>query len=114
MCVEGRAVGGTPMRTCVGCRSQAVKSALLRVVAVDSGSVIELVPDSDGRLPGRGAYLHPNPGCLDLAQRRRAFSRALRREGPLDLRALQRWFDEQGIAAANRGGPTGQEKGEPT
>jgi predicted RNA-binding protein YlxR (DUF448 family) len=32
--------------------------------------------------PGRGAHLHPDLDCLDLALRRRAFPRALRvREG---------------------------------
>ena len=36
-------------------------------------------------MPGRGAHLHPDPDCLALAERRRAFGRALRVEGPLDL-----------------------------
>ena len=35
-------------------------------------------PDPDGRAPGRGAHLHPTTECLDLAVRRRAFTRALR------------------------------------
>lgn len=29
-------------------------------------------------LPGRGAWLHPDPACLDAAVKRRAFPRALR------------------------------------
>ncbi len=29
--------------------------------------------------------MHPDPACLDLARRRKAFGRALRVEGPLDL-----------------------------
>ena len=40
------------------------------------------------RAPGRGAHLHPRYECLDLAERRRAFPRALRVAGPLDLTAL--------------------------
>lgn len=68
------------MRTCVGCRGKAAKSDLLRVVEV--GGV--LVPDLRGRLLGRGASVHPARRCLDLAERRRAFSRALRVPGPLD------------------------------
>jgi uncharacterized protein len=28
--------------------------------------------------PGRGAYLHRDPACLDLARRRRALERALK------------------------------------
>jgi len=61
------------------------KADLLRLVVVD-GSVI---PDLAGRAPGRGAYLHPEPGCLDLAVRRRAFPRAFRLPGPLDVSALR-------------------------
>ena len=67
------------MRTCVGCKERAVKSSLLRLVAV--GDVIR--PDPQARLPGRGAYLHPSLACLDLARRRRAFPRALRTVGTL-------------------------------
>ncbi len=69
-----------PQRTCVGCRTRAARVELLRLVVVE-GSV---TPDPAGRLPGRGAHLHPDPGCLDLAQRRRAFPRAFRLPGPLD------------------------------
>jgi predicted RNA-binding protein YlxR (DUF448 family) len=32
--------------------------------------------------PGRGAYLHRNPGCLELAVRRRAVGRALKASLP--------------------------------
>jgi predicted RNA-binding protein YlxR (DUF448 family) len=64
----------------VGCRLRAAKPDLLRVVAVDGG----LVVDRRGQLPGRGAYLHQDADCLALAERRRAFHRALRIEGDLD------------------------------
>lgn len=68
-----------PVRTCVGCKGRAVKSSLLRLVVVGG----EIVPDPSARLPGRGAYVHPDQACLDLAQRRKAFPRALRVPGPL-------------------------------
>ena len=77
-----------PVRTCVGCRSRADRSALLRVVAVevDQGDhPPRLTPDPDRRLPGRGASVHPDPRCVDLADKRRAFPRALRLPGPLDV-----------------------------
>lgn len=64
----------------MGCRARAPKSELLRVVA----GAGEVLPDPRGRLPGRGASLHPAVGCLDLAERRRVFPRALRLPGPLD------------------------------
>ncbi len=43
-----------------------------------------VVPDPRRRLPGRGAWLHPVPECLDRAERRSAFPRAFRVRGPLD------------------------------
>jgi predicted RNA-binding protein YlxR (DUF448 family) len=69
-----------PVRTCVGCRQRAAKAHLLRVVLDDRGAGREVVPDPGGRLPGRGAHLHPTPDCLQQALRRRAFTRALRAE----------------------------------
>ena len=57
------------------------------VAGVETGSVperafpagrLELRPDPRGRLPGRGAWLHPSLACFEVALRRRAFPRALR------------------------------------
>jgi predicted RNA-binding protein YlxR (DUF448 family) len=63
---------------------------------------VVLVPDPRGRLPGRGAHLHPDPECLDLAERRRAFGRALRLGGPVDLTEVRRYLEAhaEGPAAA--------------
>ncbi|MDP3710916.1 MAG: YlxR family protein [Mycobacteriales bacterium] len=69
------------MRTCVGCRDRDAKATLLRVVVVGG----QLAVDPAGRLPGRGASVHPDPRCVDLAEKRRALPRALRVPGPLDL-----------------------------
>lgn len=79
-----------PVRTCIGCRERAAKRELLRVtLGADDGAAV--VPDPDGTAPGRGAHLHPTPECLTLAERRRAFARALRYEGgrPLGLDAVR-------------------------
>ena len=75
----------TPVRTCVGCRRRAPADELLRVVAADRA----VLPDPSHRLPGRGAHLHPVVACLDLAEKRRAFPRALRVPGPLDVSAVR-------------------------
>jgi predicted RNA-binding protein YlxR (DUF448 family) len=64
---------------------------LLQVVAerTDTGEyVARVVADPRLRLPGRGAWLHPTPECLDLALRRRAFGRALRVKALLDVAAV--------------------------
>ncbi|WP_203909822.1 YlxR family protein [Rhizocola hellebori] len=94
-----------PTRTCVGCRQRASASDLLRVVAIasvtDSGSShFRLRPDPSRVLPGRGAHVHPVPGCLDSALRRRAFGRALRVPGVPDPGELS-----EAIAAVNGGDP---------
>ena len=74
-----------PVRTCVGCRQRAAAGELLRVVARDGA----VVPDPRHREPGRGAHLHPVAACLDLAEKRRAFPRALRVPAPLDSTAVR-------------------------
>jgi uncharacterized protein len=121
MVSQGRTAGRVPIRTCVGCRSRAEKNELLRIVADGPGPVLELVPDPDGQLPGRGAYIHLNPGCLDVAVRRQAFPRALRRGGPLDASVVRRWLEkrdpERGLYRSDRQEPDrliGQEEGDTT
>jgi|SRR6201992_723083 len=82
--VELPDTGKKPLRTCVGCKARAAKSSLLRLVVAGDG----IVPDPQARQPGRGAYLHPSLACLELAQRRRVFPRALRVSGALDTTPL--------------------------
>ena len=77
-----------PIRTCVGCRKRAPAFDLLRFVAAGAEDDLKLQPDPSRRLPGRGAHLHPDPACLALAERRRAFGRALRLAGVLDTGPL--------------------------
>ena len=74
-----------PVRTCIGCRSRAPRSSLLRIVARES----ELVVDETATLPGRGAWLHPTASCLQDALRRRAFGRSLRVTSSLDAKQLE-------------------------
>jgi hypothetical protein len=58
------------------------------VVAVDGNGEQAVTVDSARKLPGRGAWLHPDPVCLDAAIRRRAFARALRITGSPDITAV--------------------------
>jgi len=79
-----------PVRTCVGCRTRADRSSLLRIVVQDS----KLVVDPTATLPGRGAWLHPQLHCLDRAITRRALARALRVPVTVEYAAVVEWFDQ--------------------
>uniref|UniRef100_UPI0039BF3138 YlxR family protein n=1 Tax=Lentzea alba TaxID=2714351 RepID=UPI0039BF3138 len=68
-----------------------------------------VVPDVRRRLPGRGAWLHFDLECLRNAERRRAFSRALRVQGSLDV-ALLREHLEQQHRNTTSGQPRGQQE----
>jgi predicted RNA-binding protein YlxR (DUF448 family) len=64
-----------PVRTCVACRQEAGKRSLVRVVRDASGVA---TVDATGRAPGRGAYLHRDPVCVEIARKKRALDRALK------------------------------------
>ncbi len=86
------------MRTCVGCRARGPRSVLLRVVVVtDDAGLSRAVVDIRRSLPGRGAWVHADPECLELAERRRAFPRALR-VGSLDITAVRAHLSRSGDA----------------
>lgn len=65
-----------PQRTCVGCRQTRPKATLLRLAATPDGVRF----DPEQRLPGRGAYVCPDPRCVAAAARRdgRSLQSALR------------------------------------
>jgi predicted RNA-binding protein YlxR (DUF448 family) len=54
----------------------------VRLVALP-GAGVDI--DLTGRTPGRGAYLHPDPACIDLARRRGLLERALKARVPDDV-----------------------------
>ena len=62
-----------PMRQCLGCREMKPKKELIRVVRSPQG---EVSLDFKGKLPGRGAYVCPNPACLAKARKAKALERA--------------------------------------
>lgn len=62
-----------PMRQCVGCREMKPKKELIRAVRSPEGTVSL---DLKGKLPGRGAYVCPDPECLKRARKSRALERA--------------------------------------
>ncbi|HTL41314.1 MAG TPA: YlxR family protein [Pseudolysinimonas sp.] len=78
-----------PVRTCLGCRQRAPRSSLLRVVARNG----QVVADAAARLPGRGAWVHPQSGCIENAVKRKAFGRALRTT-VTDTESLNEWAEK--------------------
>ena len=86
-----------PQRTCVACRTTRPKRELVRVVRSALG---ELSVDLRGKAPGRGAYLDPDPGCLERGLAEGALSRAL--EIPIDEVTAAKLRTELAAAAKER------------
>ena len=53
-----------PLRKCVGCQEARPKKELVRIVRTPDGGV---EVDPTGKRAGRGAYICPDPGCLEKA-----------------------------------------------
>ena len=51
-----------PQRTCVGCRTVQDKRTLIRIVRTPEGVKVDL----QGKVAGRGAYLHDKRSCWHL------------------------------------------------
>ena len=85
--------GGQLLGKGLKCRKRELAVDLLRLAAVsDRPGDYAVTVDSAGNLPGRGAWLHPDPQCLDVARRRRAIGRALRITGSPDTTAVEELF----------------------
>ena len=97
-----------PMRQCVGCREMKPKKELIRVVRSPEGQVSL---DFRGKLPGRGAYVCPNPACLAKAKKSKALERAFSAPLPEEVyRALEEQMKEDASVVyfqASEGGFSG-------
>jgi predicted RNA-binding protein YlxR (DUF448 family) len=82
-----------PIRSCVACRTSGDKRNLLRVVRTASG---EVLVDTAGKMPGRGAYLCPSAECLRKALKEKRLTRALRSEIPDEVVRLLEKTVQQG------------------
>lgn len=84
-----------PVRTCVACRVARPQRELLRLARTPDGIRF----DTSGRLPGRGAYLCPEPPCLDTAAHRgaAALRRALRGGTEAETLAALASIRDQGL-----------------
>ena len=82
-----------PIRSCVACRTSGDKRNLVRVVRTASG---EVLVDTTGKTPGRGAYLCPSAECLRKALKEKRLTRALRSEIPDEVVRLLEKTVQQG------------------
>ncbi len=64
-----------PQRTCVACGAVIAKRELVRIVRGPDGAVR---PDPTGKKAGRGAYLHAQRRCWELALKRKKLERSLK------------------------------------
>ncbi|WP_342319934.1 YlxR family protein [Corynebacterium mayonis] len=71
-------------RTCIAYRRTLHDSHLLRLVE-DPQQPGRVLADPSRSLPGRGAWITPTWEAFELAEQRRAFSRALRMSAPAEL-----------------------------
>ena len=71
-----------PQRQCVGCREMKNKRDLIRVVRSPEGTISL---DFKGKMPGRGAYVCPDPACLAKARKSRALERAFETAIPAEV-----------------------------
>ena len=74
-------VGHTPLRQCLGCRKRRRKDELIRLVYVGGMGV---VMDTGQKMPGRGAYLCNDAGCLRKGLDAKAMSYAFKRRVTID------------------------------
>jgi len=63
-----------PVRTCIGCRRRDEQPNLVRFVLVDGAPT----RDDARRRPGRGAWVHDDAACLEVAIKS-GFSRTFRK-----------------------------------
>lgn len=83
-----------PQRTCIATRVTVADSELLRVVAqTRTDGSIAIVADPRRCLPGRGAWITPTRQAYATAEKRRAFSRALRVPATADPTPVRDYID---------------------
>ncbi|MDP8960839.1 MAG: YlxR family protein [Actinomycetota bacterium] len=91
----------TPFRMCVACRKRRPRHELVRMAAGPDGVGL----DVQRRLPGRGAYVCPDPTCIGAAKRRgaRVVRHALRTGDEYEVVTVLSRIDDQDVAPKERG-----------
>lgn len=68
-----------PQRTCIGCGETHNKKEMVRIVRSPEG---EVSLDRSGKKPGRGAYVCPNPACIEKAFQSKSLEKSLQVKVP--------------------------------
>ncbi|MEQ1504419.1 MAG: YlxR family protein [Myxococcota bacterium] len=85
----------TPERTCIACGEHDGRDDLVRLVAAppEDDRPARLIVDLRGKLPGRGAWVHPTRACVTTAEREpRKASRVLKQ--PVDAAGLVQQLED--------------------
>ncbi len=83
-----------PLRQCVGCREMKNKKEMIRVIRTSDGSFLL---DATGKKNGRGAYLCPNPDCLEKAKKNHGLERSFGQAIPPEVyESLEKEMDALG------------------
>lgn len=91
-----------PQRTCIGCGTVRPKRELVRLVRTPAGPV---VLDKTGKLSGRGAYVCPDPACIQRAMTLGRLAERLKADaGQIDLDQLREQLKEIAEGVAGGGG----------
>jgi hypothetical protein len=71
-----------PLRQCVGCQEEKPKKDMIRILKTPEE---EVIMDTTGRKNGRGAYICPNPECLQKAKKSKGLERSLKISIPKEV-----------------------------
>ena len=71
----GKGKGHIPVRTCISCRAKRSKEELVRLTLDPEG---QLVMDTSGTMPGRGAYVCKAVSCHEQLSGNRHLNRLFR------------------------------------
>ncbi|MFO7953066.1 MAG: YlxR family protein [Bacillota bacterium] len=87
-----------PLRICIGCQEKLPKKELIRIVRTPEG---EVVLDSTGKKPGRGAYICPREECFQKAVKGKRVEKNLRHaisnELIADISAMLKKMNNEGL-----------------
>lgn len=89
-------------RTCIATRTRLPESRLLRMVARHDGGATSVVPDPRRRMPGRGAWITPTLEAWAVADKRRAFGRALKVSANADASPVREYLESLGGNGGDR------------